>query len=260
MAFALRNRRRGAASLLRECRAAAAVPAPSLQAGGFALAPFFAGSADTPVRQRSAVGRCAARPAVLSSCVSPRCWHGVPRPRGSVPAGSHPPAGTAIAPLPFQLSRPSSAPCSAFPGAGGRLPSLLFAHFSPSAPEMILGGGPGHGCCARLRPSVSLCHPGAPPMSFSFLQESQTDPRDGVMDAPVPARCCGCWPGEGAGSLPGLLPCAPALRAPPDPRGFANCPAVAGGGGAELLRRCAPGGGWCWAGRSLGQRLGRSQQ
>lgn len=70
-----------------------------------------------------------------------------------------PPVSLAITSLPFQLSHPSSGPCSAFPGVSCHFLNLLFSCFSPSVlrfpwqrtwPWLV----------CRAPAFVPLCHPG----------------------------------------------------------------------------------------------------
>lgn len=108
------------------------------------------------------ISRCAACAVLLWLCSEPchaplLLWG--PSAMGLGLHGQCPPISPAITSLPFQLSHPSSGPCSAFPGVSCHFPNLLFSCFSPSVLQFPWQRTwPWLVCQAPA--FVPLCHPG----------------------------------------------------------------------------------------------------
>lgn len=171
---------------------------------------------------------------------------------GSPSHGAHgqPPSGPAIPLVSFQLSHPWSGPCSVFLGATCHFPSLFFAPLL----SLCATDGPWQRTwlwLLRRAPAFALpVPPWHHPLHVLFVTQGSFPA--GVSDWPLgwvdvclcTAHCGGWQPGDHPGSLPRLLPCAPApwmfLSAVSEHRGFENHPAV-GDTVEELLHCCAPG-------------------
>lgn len=185
-------------------------------------------------------------PSVSHPCLASEPRHGVPQPRCSWAATlwpSHPPS--------LVPAFPSLVwPLLCFPGCHLPLPSLFFAPLL----SLCATDGPWQRTWLwPLRRALAFALPVPPwhhPLHVLFVTQGSFPA--GVSDWPLgwvdvclcTAHCGGWQPGDHPGSLPRLLPCAPApwmfLSAVSEHRGFENHPAV-GDTVEELLHRRAPG-------------------